>query len=88
MFLVAGVIIEKLSRLNIWVEFLIIFCISSLLVYAAYKGFRYIRPFGGMFLFVGVSVIATLALMASGYTVVYISYYWPDLILGLLDIFG
>lgn len=81
-------LLEKLSRLNIWIEFIIISCISSLLIYTAYKGFRYIRPFGGVFLFAGLSVIATLALMASGYTIIYISYFWPDLMLELLNVFG
>jgi len=79
---------EKLSRLNVCIDFIIISCVSSLLIYAAYKGFRYIRPFGGVAVFAGLSVIAGLALTASAYTIVYVSYFWPRLLMALLSVCG
>ena len=81
-------LLAKLSRLNVCIDSIIISCVSSLLIYAAYKGFRYIRPFGGVVVYAGLSVIGGLALMASAYTIVYVSYFWPDLILELLNVFG
>jgi hypothetical protein len=67
---------EKLSRLNICIDFIIFSCVSSLLIYAAYKGFRYIRPYGGAFTFAGLSVVTAFALAASAYTIIYVSNVW------------
>ena len=67
---------EKLSRLNICIDFIIFSCVSSLLIYAAYKGFRYIRSYGGAFTFAGLSVVTAFALAASAYTIIYVSNVW------------
>ena len=74
--LLAGELLKKLTLVNAWFNFIIISCFSSLLIYAAYKGLRYIRPYGGACTFAGLTVVTGFALAASAYTIVYVSHVW------------
>ena len=86
--LVASELFKKLTWINTWIDFIVISCVSSLLIYAAYKGLRFIRPYGGVSTYTGLTVVTGCALAASAYTIIYVSYFWPRLLMALLSVFG
>lgn len=76
-------------RLNILIDFIVFACISGLLIYNSYWGFRNLKPFGRVSISISLVISATLAVITTAYTIRYVYYLWSTLLLAIIeDILG